>query len=81
MAGAGAGKPPAMSGDNVKVCVRVRPVAAGTDTAWAIPDSGPEQLQLYDTKGKLTMTYGVGSSLEIEFSAQKWASGCAVTSR
>jgi hypothetical protein len=60
MSGSGSGKTPAVSGDNVKVCVRVRPISSG-DAAFVIPPDGtPGQLQLFDVKGKLATTYGVG---------------------
>jgi hypothetical protein len=47
-------------GSNVQVCVRVRPIASTHESAWNIPDDAPHQIQLFDAKGKLSTTYGVG---------------------
>ena len=48
---------------NVKVVVRVRPISANHESAWNIPSDAPHQIQLFDVKGKLSTTYGVGRYL------------------
>ncbi len=61
-AGAGAGAGGGVSAENVKVCVRVRPISGGpAESAWTIPEDAPHQIQLMDVKGKLNTTYGVGA--------------------
>lgn len=46
--------------DNVKVCVRVRPVTAG-DTAWQVGASGAPTLSTLDVKGKVATNYQFGA--------------------
>ncbi len=60
-ANGGAGGGGGLSAENVKVCVRVRPISSG-DSAWNIPAEA-NQIGLMDVKGKLATTYGVGEWL------------------
>ncbi len=49
----------APSADNVKVCVRVRPVTTG-DSAWVAGSAGTPTLAALDVKGRTTTSYGFG---------------------
>lgn len=58
----GAGSGP-LSADNVKVCVRVRPVTTG-DSAWVTGTGGAATLTSLDVKGKVVTNYGFGELIK-----------------
>jgi hypothetical protein len=49
--------------DNVKVCVRVKPLGAADASAWYIPHDDPSKLNQTDAKAKTVSTYGFGKCI------------------